>query len=310
MEDIPCIFCGKLIDNIAISENGYKGRKCEDCNLIFISPRPTSDEITNLYVDEHAISYANAQFPIEKIKIIEAKATLKKIIKFKKGGSLLELGCGGGAFLAEARNFGFEPYGIELNPIECKWITSRLRIPCETKSLNNGSFGGKMFNIIYHRDVLSHLYDPIKSFHDMNNALQPNGLLVFETGNIADIDKNYYKLFTNFAYPDHLFFYGERSLKMLLKKTGYTIIYIYRENLILHLILQKALWFCRNAFSNKDSSNITKHQDKIYENGSTPIKTKLKLLYHYINYFLIKISGVLPQKGRPLKLLIIAAKKA
>ena len=84
MEDIPCIFCGKSIDNIAMSENGYKGRKCEDCNLIFISPRPTSDEITNLYVDEHAISYANAQFQL-KNKNNRSQSYSKKIIKFKRG---------------------------------------------------------------------------------------------------------------------------------------------------------------------------------------------------------------------------------
>ena len=42
--------------------------------------------------------------------------------------------------------------------------------------------------------------------------LKPGGLHIFETGNLADVDHRYLKLFKAFQYPDHLFFYGDRSL--------------------------------------------------------------------------------------------------
>jgi len=206
MEDISCIFCGKPSDDVAITENGYTGRKCQECNLIFISPRPSAAEITHLYTAEHAVLYADAQFHFERFSRMLAASTLAKIRNYKKGGSLLELGPGGGSFLLEARNCGYEPYGIELNPIEARWINEKLRIPCENVALNEGSFGGKRFDIIYHKDVLSHLHDPIGAFADMNRTLKKNGLLVFETGNIADVEKKHYRFIYQFLYPDHLFF--------------------------------------------------------------------------------------------------------
>ncbi|GAI49710.1 unnamed protein product [marine sediment metagenome] len=41
MEEIMCIFCEKESDQVVIKENGFKGKKCPTCGLIYISPRPT-----------------------------------------------------------------------------------------------------------------------------------------------------------------------------------------------------------------------------------------------------------------------------
>ena len=73
----------------------------------------------------------------------------------------------------------------------------------------------------------------------MHRALKPDGLLVFETGNIADVDRKYMKYFSQFSYPDHLFFFGEQSLNILLERTGFAMRCIDREAIMLQLILQK-----------------------------------------------------------------------
>ncbi len=53
MEYIQSIFCHRSSDQIVIEENGYKGRKCSQCGLIFISPRPTfSDSPTPLSLED------------------------------------------------------------------------------------------------------------------------------------------------------------------------------------------------------------------------------------------------------------------
>ncbi len=50
MEDISCIFCKtSQKDRIVIEENGFMGKKCSRCGLIYISPRPTLLEIDRLY---------------------------------------------------------------------------------------------------------------------------------------------------------------------------------------------------------------------------------------------------------------------
>lgn len=195
--------------------------------------------MTHLYTDEHAVLYADAQFQFDAFNRMEAARTLSKIQKIKERGAILEIGPGGGGFLSEARRLGYDPHGIELNPIEARWINEELKIPCETAILSPTSFNGQTFDIIYHRDVLSHLSDPIGAFRMMHRALKSDGLLVFETGNIADVDPRYMKYFSQFSYPDHLFFFGEKSLIKLMAMTGFTQHAIHRDPILLQLILQK-----------------------------------------------------------------------
>lgn len=47
MEFIECIFCKRYSDRVVITENGYTGRKCPICNLVYISHRPSFSETLN-----------------------------------------------------------------------------------------------------------------------------------------------------------------------------------------------------------------------------------------------------------------------
>ena len=309
MEEVSCILCGTRSSDVAIVENGFTGVKCHNCNLIYISPRPNPTDITRLYTDEHAVLYADAQFQFDKFNKTEAARTLANIRNLKKGGALLELGPGGGFFLSEARKCGYDPYGIELNPIEARWINEGLQIPCETTVLNAQSFGGRRFDVIYHKDVLSHLANPLDAFQQMHRALKSDGLLVFETGNIADVDKKYMKYFSQFSYPDHLFFFGERSLNILLEKAGFTARHIDREPIMLQLMLQKALWWLKDFLKEpKVVQQMALNKGLTRGNKALSTKRQLRNLYRYVQHYLVRCGAFLPKQGRPLKLVTFAQK--
>lgn len=177
MEDIQCIFCNRSSNQIVIEENGYKGRKCPKCGLIFISPRPTFTEILNLYCHDKSHVSAESHISCAFSKRLYAKHNLQIIKKFIKNGSILEIGPGAGYFLDEARKEGFEVYGIEFNNIQADFIRSRLGIHCEESPLDVSLFDGKKFDIIYHCNVISHFYDPISEFQKINNKLKKKELL-------------------------------------------------------------------------------------------------------------------------------------
>jgi 2-polyprenyl-3-methyl-5-hydroxy-6-metoxy-1,4-benzoquinol methylase len=258
-----------------------------------------------------AVLYADAQFKFDRVKRKQAALSLSVIKKFMKTGSLLELGAGGGSFLQEARDWGYEPHAIELNPIEAKWIEEELAIPCENKVLSDNSFGGKQFDIIYHNDVLSHFYDPIEAFLCMNRALRKGGYLVFETGNIADVRQNFYNLFSQLSYPDHLFFFGEKSIHLLLDRTGFEQVYINRKSTILCLLLQKALWEFKDSLKDESVREEMKtHKGLALQSSGSSFKRRLRLMYRYLGHSLFRLGGILPKNGRPLKLLIVARKSS
>jgi 2-polyprenyl-3-methyl-5-hydroxy-6-metoxy-1,4-benzoquinol methylase len=312
MESVACIFCQKPNHNVAITENGYYGRRCVNCGLIYISPRPSPSETAQLYTEGHAALYADAQLHFGRFKEKEASETIKIIKKFKSNGTILELGPGGGAFLKTAREFGFTPYAIELNPIEATWIGQDLKIPCESVALNHKSFNGKKFDVVYHRDVLSHLYDPINTFELINQSLKQKGLVIFETGNIADINPRYLRLFSQFLYPDHLYFFGENSVQLLLERTGFECLKIYRNSIVVSLLLQKALWNLKDRLKDGHSLSAMRQLHAASDTVKTRFsaKRRLRLLYRYTSYYIEKLGGVFPKNTWPLKLLVVAEKRS
>jgi 2-polyprenyl-3-methyl-5-hydroxy-6-metoxy-1,4-benzoquinol methylase len=328
MEKVNCIFCDKTNDHVIINENGYNGIRCSQCGLIYVSPRPTFEEIVNLYSHDMAQISAKSQISSPFPKRLHAKHSLKIIRKFLKKGTMLEIGTGAGYFLDEARKVTFEVYGIELNSTLTGFVRNKLGISCEESPLKASLFGEKQYDVIYHCDVVSHFYDPIKEFCKINSMLSTKGLVVFETGNFGDVEEKYYKHFKKFQYPDHLFFFSEKNLIELLDKTGFEFIDIYRYSILPQLISIKVLEYLMCLF--KPSAQVHRENKKNdFTVSSLPSKTNLfnlsqfiKKAYsyafnvtsqyavYYLSYFTrYKIGYMVSKNGRPQTVIVIARKK-
>jgi hypothetical protein len=177
MEIISCIFCGVDDSFPVIHENGYTGRKCRRCGLIYISPRPNREDIRNLYAGDGAATSSQCQFAAEGYKRLHARLTLKILRGHASGGKLLEVGPEAGLFMDQARADGFKPCGVEPNLIQAEYIRNRLGLPCESRQLSD-AYPGELFDVIYHCDVISHMYDPCTEFRTMRERLKPYGALM------------------------------------------------------------------------------------------------------------------------------------
>ena len=308
MEVIPCIFCEVSSNTIIINENKYQGRRCPHCALIYISPRPSADEIENVYGHNNAQVPADVHIAGEFLNRLYARHTIKiikKHLKHKKineRSTLLEIGAGAGYFLNEAHKAGFDPYALELNPVQADYIERTFNIACERSLLSATSFGSKKFDLIYHCDVLSHFYDPIKSFEVMHKKLTNNGLLVFQTGNIADIDTRYLPAFESFQYPDHLFFFNERTIKQLLAKTGFTLIALHRYNIL------PQLWLLKWLHRGKAQTKATRGKEQSANDSIFKLLAK-KIYYRGLYLLRYKIGALLPKTGKPQTIIVVAQKR-
>ena len=224
MEHVECILCEGSSSRVVIEENGYQGRKCDQCGMVFVSPRPSLSEIVNLYSEDRSQESARQHLSRSLEKKLHARHTLRLLRRYLDGGSLLEEGAAAGGFLAEAKKAGFEPHALELNGVLARHIRDNLGIPCEDTPLERNSFGGKKFDVIYHCNVLSHLYDPVAEFRKINDCLRNGGFLVFESGNFSRVKEKYYKWWDKFYYPEHLFSMGENNYEQLLEMTGFQLL--------------------------------------------------------------------------------------
>ncbi len=311
MENITCIFCNNPSELIAIKEFGYTGRKCNICSLIYISPRPSYSEIANIYSEDKASAYAASIIPDDLSKRLIARNTLKLLRLHKKGGAILELGAGAGYFLDEARKIGFEVYGIEPNKIQADFIKNTLNIPCEITTLTESSFAGRDFDIIYHCNVLSHLYDPIEEFKKMNKKLKSDGVLIFETGNLGDVKEKYLTLFPKFGYPDHLFFFGKKSIENLLDQTGFELIKSFQYSKMLLLFKNRILDAIKKPRAEKNKKPAKKvNSEEKKPRSLLNLKSLMKKVHGFLSFVLLyKLGHLMPKKGRPQTVIVIARKK-
>lgn len=243
-ETIGCPLCRTTASKTVIEENGYTGRQCDICGLIYISPRPSRDEMEELYARGNA--HLSPEFFIGNARSVTARLNARHDVSLMTrhvtNGSLLEIGPGSGSFLASARAHGFSVYGVELNPRQAQFIRDVRGIPCSTSLPGARDLGPSEFDVIYHCDVLSHFYDPLGEMRAINALIRPGGLQIFETGNLGDVDHGEFRRIRTFQYPDHLFFYSERSILALLRETGFEHVKTYRYSRLPEQLIRTQIW--------------------------------------------------------------------
>lgn len=97
--------------------------------------------------------------------------------------TLLDIGCGLGAFLAHAalRRPHWTLYGTDIRPDAIDTASSILkgRATLETASAETRPFGNTTYDVITAWDVLEHLDQPAETVSSLKTWLNPGGVLVF-----------------------------------------------------------------------------------------------------------------------------------
>jgi SAM-dependent methyltransferase len=203
-----CFICNQVSDRLVWREREYEARLCS-CGLVYTHPTPPTgaiDYTASQHDDEFYSYYA------------DFKASW--MARHCPTGRLLEVGCGDGAFLAAAQARGYEVFGLEPHPERAHRVQEQLGINVEQTFLENNTLPEKSFDVIYHCDLLAHFPDPKQSLCAMSALLQPGGVLCFEVGLLGGISPGWYRLIGQLDLGDHLWFFSDRSLKLLLSQAG------------------------------------------------------------------------------------------
>ena len=204
-ERLCCAVCGGVSTRVVWRENGYEGRACS-CGTVYTMP-PARDDVDPT-VDPHPDSYYATP----------ARRRVRWIKRYRKGGRLLEIGCGEGHFLAAAQAAGYDVAGIEPEPGRARRAADRLGVHVECARLESCRLGRARFDIVYQCDLLSHFEDPLAALQKMQSLLAPHGVLAFEVGLLADIAPWWYSIIGSIGYPQHRWLFSARSLQRLLAR--------------------------------------------------------------------------------------------
>lgn len=314
MESIHCIFCGDVGVRPYHEENGHHAVACVACGLVFVTPRPTEAEMKHLYEgQETKVDLAGLIRRVE-AATAEAKRALSLIREHAGAGAgkrILEIGSGAGYFLREAERQGFRATGIDITRQFVEFSKAALGLDVVMGTLGSADVKAASFDVIYHRNVLSHLAHPIEAFSRMRELLAPGGLVVFQTGNVAELPGSRWAGTSELDLPDHLFHYGEPTIRLLLERTGFRVVAIKRYALVAHDPWVRAL--VARAKSALSSKKPARSKDAPpFEPPSAAPRPRLlpKLAVSLEQILTYGVGSIAPSAGRRCTLMVLARAEA
>jgi SAM-dependent methyltransferase len=144
-----------------------------------------------------------------------------EVSKYKSGGSVLDLGCSNGQFLAGLKGSNWQRYGIEMSETVAKAAAAECGGEVFVGDILDAPYTAESFDLITCFHVFEHLYQPREVLERLSKWLRPGG--IFYTM-MPNIDSAGARIFGSYWYalelPRHLFHFSPASLKMLAESAG------------------------------------------------------------------------------------------
>lgn len=141
--------------------------------------------------------------------------------KASEDARLLDLGCGGGTYLAVAKSCGWEVVGVDPDP---KVVGVARERGYEVHEGGIEVFDGRseLFDAITLNHVIEHLHDPLEVLRSCHRLLKPGGQIYIATPNMESSGRRVFgKNWRGLETPRHLVIFTERSLKGALQVAGF-----------------------------------------------------------------------------------------
>ncbi len=189
MTNPHCPACGEIGAPIVRSVAGYDIHRCATCALRYVPVAGLHgtvdyDELYQegglftAHVDE-AQSLRAGQRP----RFARARRSALQQIRALRLRTLLEVGCGTGAFLSRVVEIGVECYGTDLSAEAIRLARAHLDSPLHVGPLDEEVFPGMRFDAVCSWEVLEHVTEPGAFLGSLVARLNPGGHLFLSTPN-------------------------------------------------------------------------------------------------------------------------------
>lgn len=98
-------------------------------------------------------------------------------------GSVLDIGCGIGTFLAVCREGGWQVTGVDPSPIACEVAKKEYGLDIVNDTFSSELFEGRRFDAVFAAQVVHHLPDPAAFLAEVMKVVADDGVLILRTPN-------------------------------------------------------------------------------------------------------------------------------
>lgn len=224
-----CILCGSQRRNLIYRREQWTVYQCLDCKLGVLDPRPSDEELSELYRQEYFQSQYKDEIPPNspamKEKLAQEKHRWRFFHPYKKSGRVLDIGCGRAYFLLACHYKGYDVEGIDVSTDAASYVSRELKIPVHIGEAGTIELPPKTFDVITMWHSLEHTVDPNIYLQKAHLWLKDDGILVVDVPNYEGYDA--YKTWNEWRgwqLPYHFYHFTKNSLTAILAKNGFSVI--------------------------------------------------------------------------------------
>jgi len=197
----------------------YRVLFCRECRHGYASPRPA--RLWQRYEGVEDPAYLKRQPE----RLVSARRVLRRIIRYRTAGRLLDIGCATGDFLSEARRH-FDVEGLELSGWAAEIARARgLTVHCATL----GDFKPVApYDLLTLWGVIEHFEEPGEEIRRMHALLRDGGLVCLWTGDLLSWPARLFGRQWWYIQGQHLQIFSRRSLRSAFAQGGFQEVWVGR----------------------------------------------------------------------------------
>jgi len=204
----------------------YRVARCIECGLHYLYPRLIERAMQEIYRESSyyeggACGYADTSYTAQEFAL---RATFKRLLqnlatRGLTGGNLLEIGCGYGYLLDEARSFFGRRVGTEFSPEGAEiaratgaevFIGGIEQVPSEAK-----------FDCVIGTQLIEHVYEPLSFVKRLAGHTKSGGHIILATPDIGGVlRKAMGQRWPSFKVPEHVLYFDYSTLSSLMSRAG------------------------------------------------------------------------------------------
>ncbi len=228
--DARCPFCLSTNAVPAFTVRGYSYLECSSCSTLFVHPRPTPRELSELYQSGKEDLLSSTCWSGSTDSHRHDHRTWQHLLRVTEElagrGPLLDMACGTGQFLALARELGWTDLtGIEVVPEAARAAANLTGAKVLISDINEVPLSSQSFNAVVLWDIIEHVSDVHLVLREARRLLRPAGVLLMGSVNRHGLSLRLLgpKALT-VAPPEHLTFPTRKGVAKAMAPAGFDLV--------------------------------------------------------------------------------------
>ncbi len=238
-----CCLCGSDVSKLLFAETYRLGSdsadlavvQCRSCDLIYVSPRLTLESTAFVYANDAQQTISHNYCWDGSEDGSRFTNLLNRLEQYAPTGQLLDVGCGGGHLLAEAkRRNRWKLIGCDPSEQAAKQAETAVGCRVFSHAVEEVEIESASCDIVTMLGVLEHLHNPVATLRHVGSLMRTGGILGvyvpnFQYLRLKDTGLLSYarsRRWSDLHPQEHLHQYTPQTLKNLLNHTGFELLHV------------------------------------------------------------------------------------